>query len=312
MALRLRLCAVYTVAVCVLFTGCSVYVPATKLNSGAASDARNVRVGTSMLPEAKKSTLLYISLASGDVYVYTYPANKFVGQLYGITSPEGLCSDKSGHVFVPDTYLQEVAEYAHGDTQPIATFTQYGSDWGPISCAVDPATNNLAVQSDGSHDLYIVKDESSNATVYYNPYGFGYLGGTYDGSGNFFMRGSRYHISELPKGSPTFINIKVSRGINPPEGFAWDGKYLSITNGDTAGNTEYRIHVHGTHATIVSKTLLKGSRLVRQFTIYNHRFIAPDQFASQVTFWKYPVFGNPVGAIEDLTEPLGSAISVAH
>jgi hypothetical protein len=186
-----------------------------------------------MLPEVKKSTLLYISTGSV-VYVYTYPANKFVGQLSGISSPEALCSDKSGHVFVPDILLQEVAEYAHGGTQPIATFTlDYTQELNPISCSVDPSTNNLAVQSDGSHNVIIFKHEGPKATIYDNPYGYGYLGGTYDGSGDFFMRGTRNHISELPKGSSTFINIKVSRGIDLEESFAWDGKYLSIINGDT-------------------------------------------------------------------------------
>jgi hypothetical protein len=265
-----------------------------------------------MLPKAKKSTLLYISDLS-DVDVYSYPAKEFVGQLSGITSPEGLCSDSSGNVFVTDTFLEKVAEYAHGGTQPIKTFTlPYSQDFSPIGCSVDPGTNNLAVQQDGTHNVYIFKHGMPKATAYYNPYGYGQVGGTYDRSGNFFMRGTPNHISELPKGSSTFININVSRGINPPGGFAWDGKYLSITNGDTGPNTDYRIHIHGTHATIVSKTLLSGSKWIRQFTIFNHRFIAPDQLAGQVTFWKYPAFGNPVGAIEGLDDPIGSAISVAR
>lgn len=266
-----------------------------------------------MLSKAKKSTLLYISVESAGVYIYTYPTNEFVSQLSGLRSPEGLCSDRGGHVFVTDIFLQEVAEYAHGGTQPIATFTLGPTqEFDPMSCAVDTGTDNLAVQTDGGQDVYVFKRERPEATAYHNPYGYGYFGGTYDGSGNFFMRGIRNHISELPKGSSTFLNIKVPPGLNRPEGFAWDGKYLSITNGDTGDITEYRIHVHGSHATAVSKSFLKGAKLVRQVTIYNHRFIAPDQEASQVTFWKYPAFGKPVGAIQDLTEPIGSAISVAR
>ncbi len=295
-----------------LLTGCGTYAPATTPNGGSALDVlKQPRTASWMLPEAKQSALLYISLAAGVVNVYTYPAKVFVGQLNDLSSPEGLCSDSSGHVFVPDTFLQKVAEYAHGGTQPIKTFTLGSSqEFSPISCSIDPGTNNLAVQQDGTHNLYIFKHEKSKATAYYNPYGTGYLGGAYDASGNFFMRGGPNHISELPKGSSTFTNIKLSRHMLV-EGIAWDGKYLSITNGNTiSAMIDYRFHVHGTLATVVSASLLEGAEYVRQFTIYDHHFIGPDQAASEVTFWKYPAFGDPVGAIQDLTEPLGSAISV--
>ena len=101
-----------------------------------------------------------------------------------------------------------------------------------MAAPIDPGTNNLAVQQDGTHNLYIFKHEKSKATAYYNPYGYGYLGALTMEAGNFFMRGTPNHISELPKGSSTFTNIKLSRHMLP-EGIAWVGKYLSITNGDT-------------------------------------------------------------------------------
>lgn len=303
--------ATYAAFTAMLLTGCGSLAPSA--NSTAPQRAQvDARTGSWMLLDAKKDALLYISTAGGYVYVYSYPANTLVGQLSGFISPEGLCSDKAGHIFVTDSYLQEVSEFAHGDTQPIAMFTQSSQDWHPISCSVDPGTKNLAVQPDGTHSLYIFKHEGSGATIYNNPYGYGYLGGTYDGSGNFFMRGTPNHIAELPKGTSTFTNIKLSRHIDPTEGFAWDGKYLSITNGNTSAIIDYRIHVHRTVGTVVSASSLKGAELVRQFTIYKSRFIGPDQFASQVTFWKYPRFGNAIGAITGLTEPIGSALSVGR
>ncbi len=237
-----------------------------------------------------------------------------MGRLDGFEDPAGLCSDKAGHVFVSDYAGQTVYEFAHGGTQPIATFTQYPSqDFSPIDCSVDPGTDNLAVESAGTYSVYMFKHEGHAATIYHNPYSYGYFC-SYDGSGNFFARGTPHHIAELPKGASTFANIKLSRSIDDLEGFAWDGKYLSIVSltNYTSTNTDYRIHVHGSHATIVSSSILTNAKLVRQFTIYNYRFIAPDQFASQVTFWKYPGFGNSIGAIQGLTDPLGSAISVAR
>jgi hypothetical protein len=263
-----------------------------------------------MLAEAKTNTLLYISDDAGGVNVYTYPAGKLVGQIGGF-DVGGLCSDRAGHVFVTSPFYHDVDEFAHGGTQPIATFLGPGSEFNPASCSIDPGSNNLAVESADSNSVYIFKHEGQSATVYKNPFSYGVYC-SYDGSGNFFVRGTQYHIAELPKGLSAFTNIKLSRPVKDLEGFAWDGKYLSII-GTPAANIDYRIRVRGARATIVSSSILTGAKSPRQFTIYHHHLIVPDQFAGQVTIWRYPRIGKPIAVIEQgLVEPEGSAISVAR
>jgi WD40 repeat protein len=270
--------------------------------------------GSWMLPEAKSESLLYISSDYG-VFVYSYPSAHQVGLLNG-PSGQGLCSDRDGNVFVTYLFGRAIYEYAHGDTQPIQVIYVYdsGGEFNPFSCSVDPNTNTLAVASADSNDVFFFKDETGTPTIYRNPYDYGYYD-TYDGSGNFFARGTKNHIAELAKGSSTFTNIRLSRPIDDLGGLAWDGRYLStVTEDSTSTVFDYRIRVQGSKAVIVSSRKVIDAKQLFQFTIYKHHFISPvwDRIhhTTQVSFWRYPGFGKAVDAIEGLSEPVGTAISV--
>jgi|HubBroStandDraft_5_1064220.scaffolds.fasta_scaffold15192_2 hypothetical protein len=58
-------------------------------------------VGSWMKPRVSSSDLLYVaSHNSGDIYVFTYPRGTLVGTLTGLNITGGLCSDKSGNVWI--------------------------------------------------------------------------------------------------------------------------------------------------------------------------------------------------------------------
>ena len=61
--------------------------------------------------------LLYVSdVGTFTVHVYTYPALKAAGTLTGFDEPQGLCADSAGNVWVTNTNVYEMREYAHGGT----------------------------------------------------------------------------------------------------------------------------------------------------------------------------------------------------
>ena len=114
--------------------------------------------GSWIQPDAKKGTFATISPSLGGVNIYSYPADKLVGQLAGgFGSPEGLCNDKAGNVFVTDTSTGDVYEYAHGATQRLATLYDNSAPLYPFGCSVDPTTNNLAVTSADTNDIFVFK-----------------------------------------------------------------------------------------------------------------------------------------------------------
>src|ERR1700734_631611 len=97
-----------------------------------------------MASDADTLDLLYVSSSKdGSVYVYSYPQGALQGWLLK-RHASGLCSDRDGDVFVPEG--NEVLEYPHGGTQPLAIL--HNALGGVLQfCAVDPSTGNLAVSA---------------------------------------------------------------------------------------------------------------------------------------------------------------------
>jgi len=92
--------------------------------TGAQDSARSYHVRSWMNPDAKKYNLLYLSSrGTEDVYVYTYPGGTLEGTLTGFATPQGECVDKVGDVFITDTSVAKIYEYAHGGPSPKATLS---------------------------------------------------------------------------------------------------------------------------------------------------------------------------------------------
>src|SRR6516162_8761686 len=99
-----------------------------------------------MTSDAQTRDLLYVSHRDGRVYAYAFSAGNLQGRLTDVQAG-GLCSDRNGDVFIPER--NQIREYAHGGTRPIAVFR---NTFGTVFhfCAVDPASGDLAVS--GSAD----------------------------------------------------------------------------------------------------------------------------------------------------------------
>jgi hypothetical protein len=203
--------------------------------------------------DAKKKDLLYVSLGSeagGDeILIWSYPKGEFEGVLTGdgLNDPLGMCTDKSGDVFVANHYSADVIEFAHGGTTPIATLSDSGEY--PQSCAIDPTTGNLAVTSyygpygESPGDVAIYAGATGMPTSYSAPNFFLYDYCGYDNKGNLYVDGntggggpSNFLFAELPSGGSGFSDITLPQSIYIPNGVQWDGKYVAVGD-ETAGGT---------------------------------------------------------------------------
>ena len=99
-----------------------------------------------MEPDAKRGRLLYLSDAgTNDVVVYRYPSLVEAGVLTGFDEPQGECVDKAGNVWITNSLVSNVLEYAHGGTTAIATLSDRGQY--PVGCSVDEKSGTLAVSN---------------------------------------------------------------------------------------------------------------------------------------------------------------------
>jgi hypothetical protein len=257
---------------------------------------------------AVSGNLLYVS--SGDVrvvYIYSYPYGSQVGEIKNLpSSPNGLCSDTGGHVWV--TLFGAIYEYAHGGTTPIAKLSDGNlTTW---ACAVDPTSGDLAVVSPSAPsgdygDVAIYKGGRGSPKRYKDPLFGGYYGCTYDSSGNLYVLGfGAYNgyvteFAELPKGGRRLKTVFLSHSPQGQGDVHWDGQYVAVSS--PKEQMILRFTIKGNLAREVGYTSLSQFSSVAQFTFPNlparkgkmaARVIAPSGFES-VLYWAYPQGGNP-------------------
>jgi hypothetical protein len=265
--------------------------------------------------DAQKSDLVYVSDdGTNDVYAYSYKKRTLEGTLAGFNSPSGLCADASGDIFVTNTNGQDVLEYAHAGTTPIATLSD--ANEYPVACSVDPGTGNLAVANvfGGSQlgNLAIYTGARGTPVTYSDP-DIGFLDFVgYDNEGNAFVdgndeSGSGFVFAELPKGSSTFTTIALSFPIGYPGNVMWDGTFITVA--DAISNTIYRIEVTGSTGKSAGKTALHGAFEVNQYWIFGSKVLGADTGNADVGYWPYPRSGTARKSIDGLEQPYGVTIS---
>jgi hypothetical protein len=297
----------------VLLAGCGGSQVAP--TGGTATDAASAAHGKSWtLPEAKSQTLMYAAdYDDGVVYVYHYlRTSKYVGALRDLSTPYGLCSDQGGNVFVTGgaaSGTSEVLEYAHGGTSPIATL-QDGEAF-PAGCAIDSATENLAVanvETDGSGsngDIVVYQGAQGTPTEYSDTNMNQPLWCTYDNAGNLYVEGvnTKYETAAfavLKKGSETLEGLDIA-GISGYDdgGIAWDGKYLVVAGARLGSDATdvYQVQLSGLTGKIVNTVTLDGFRIWGGMTIFANHILMPIYYVD-IGRWKYPQGGEPTRQTE--------------
>jgi hypothetical protein len=252
-----------------------------------------LRVGSELAPPARQALLYFSSPAEEKVYVTSYPQGKLAGTLTGFASPAGLCSDDQGNIFVTDSINQNIVEYAHGGSSPIATLSDSG--YLPVDCAFDARTGNLAVansqSSSGPGNIAIYADEQGPATLYSDQNFSTYLSCAYDNKENLFLVAGTdgdFAFAELPKGSRHFRSLSV--GFSGLDGVQLDGKYIAV--GSSPGGEDasiYRVSVSKKIVTMKGTVPLdRGQHKVnlRYFWVGGAKVVGA--FGNYIGFWKYP------------------------
>jgi hypothetical protein len=274
-----------------------------------------------MAPDAKQQpSLLYVSsVLTNDVYVYSYPKGTLEGTLTGFSTPYGLCSDGAGNVWIVNDGANEIVEYAHGGTTPIATLSDPNEF--PEGCSVDSTTGNLAVtnfySSSGSGSVAIYAKASGTPTLYSDPdiAEFRFCG--YDDKGNLWADGanssSQFAFAELPRGKSSLKNIPLKQTIEWPGGVQYDGTYVAV--GDTDAGKVYRIDGKTRK---VMQTITLGVTELNQFwlalgskgksNMSQSRLVAPLQDNNAVNGYQYPS-GKPTKNPIQASEPFGATVS---
>ncbi len=240
------------------------------------------------------------------VSVYSFPAGGLEGRLPNVRA-NGLCSNVRGDVFIPQG--NEVLEYAHDDTRPLAVFRN-SLGGGVQFCAVDPSTGDLAVTG-GKSGVAIYAGAEAGAKVYRTGHRNRYSSVAYDGDGNLFVEAANRNLVELPKGDTRLRDV-TWKGTHPGNlgSIQWDGEYLAVESPGTASTPMrvFRYSVSGAEATLDGETTLRGAQSPQQFSIHGGQVVVPGP--AGVAFYAYPEGGKPLKVV-DAGEPQFATVSRA-
>lgn len=304
--------ALVTTTSAALLAGCSTSGGSSFAPSGSPVSMAGFGLSGALTPDEKTTQpYLYISDVLDDaVYEFDYPNYDWVGSITGIAYPAGECSRYGKHTFwVTASGSNEIEEFRVGGSSPIKTLSESAGE--PWSCAIDPATGDLAATINSNGDVIIYKSAGGSGTVLSTPlFAASYDG--YDNLGNLFVdgftNGPTPALVELPTGSSTFQTITTSNTIQWPGGVQWDGKYVTV--GDENAHAIYRYAVSGTTATLEDTVNLKGVKAsyCEQDIITARYVYCPDPGMMQAKVYKYPrgghrltylkrSFNSPIGAV---------------
>ncbi|MFZ0032121.1 MAG: hypothetical protein WAK84_09635 [Candidatus Cybelea sp.] len=241
-----------------------------------------------------------------------------MGNLSGVGGAiDGECVDHHGDVFVTDQLYSRLDEFAHGRVGKITELQTHRV--APISCAIDPATGNLAAV--GFSDKVNVFKHAQGApevSTAQKPYVLLFC--SYDSHGNLFVVGEnekRYMpiLLELPADGRKLIDIKLETAFakkSELSGAQWDGKYLVV--GAYKGYSNAKIHrfaIYGNRAKEITPVVLSSPAdelfqfdVVGDVVVLPNVYLASNLLRGNVLIYKYPAGGKPT---QILTKHIGDA-----
>ncbi len=286
--------------------------------------------GTSwVLPEAaRQSNLLYVSnYRTGEVRIYSYVdgiGGKLMGTLH-VAKPGGLCTDRSGNVYVPSYLDRATYEYARGGTIPIRTISQ--SSGNPYACAVDPATGTVAITAEHRNGPFksfatvLVYAEGRHPKQYKN-FAQTFFA-AYDNRSNLFVdaqtcksggcdNGKSPQLYELSKDASAFVQLKLQGAtLVHPTGLNWVNPTLLVSDdGDSSASPQgYKVFVHGTKATVVATLPFADTNRTYGTFVRAGFIIVPDELGNIIRIYHlsdgtlYSSFSN------GLSKPFAAVVS---
>jgi hypothetical protein len=248
--------------------------------------------------------LLYVA-NTGDNVVDVYPySNGYIGkktQTISITDPTGVCTDRTGDVYVASYQGHRVTEFEHGSTTPKSkiSFTAY-----PYACAVDQLNGDLAVSVQTPHgkffrgaDVQVFANGSGRPRKYNAEDGFAQVYFmAYDNKHDLFATGEPCNeesycnygsnggppgLFELTPGAESFNELSLGKTtLHEPTGLAWIKPTLLVVDADynKQGNAEgLKVFVDSSGATVVAMIPLSGTQLAQGVAVRADVALVADQ-----------------------------------
>jgi hypothetical protein len=264
-----------------LLVGCSA------LPASSTSGLDNAKPASFERPA--KNDLLYISeQQSAEVNVYAYSDGHIGQKVFGMNtfrSPNGMCTNKDGDVFITDSGYSKIFRYHHGGNVPYRTIHEPGMERAS-SCSVSPVTAELAVANHQNWhgNVRIFPADKHTGKAYKlsrvdTPFSL-----AYDNQGNLFVTSSQGHLYELPAHGSQFEQLSISGGqLEYPLGIVFTNPYLLVAAvGSNNEGVGYKMTVANGVAQVDSIIPFAGTEEALTLAFRAGNVIVPDFYHDAV------------------------------
>jgi hypothetical protein len=264
-----------------------------------------------------------VSHQDAGVSIFTFPQGKPFAKIDLRGYPWGVCSDRSGNVWVAYAHhrFSFIAKFPHGATTPIKILRLPNGALG-FGCAVDPSSGDLAVMIGSSVEIW-PGARDTKPIMYASP--FVAQNGAYDDAGNLFIDGipggsdTWLLFGELAKGKGKVLTVTLDKRGTNAGGVQWDGKYVAIASGVYHGHVSriFRVSVSRLQGTVVSAVRMDNMSRASPIFLDGHDVLGTHELlvvggrelAARIESWSYPAGGDSTPLTAKIRYVTGVAIS---
>jgi hypothetical protein len=229
------------------------------------------------------------------VDVYAWPTLGRAGVLKGFQNATGACEDASGNIWIVEEFKQNLTEFAHGGTVPIATLHDPASY--PFACAVDKRNGDLAVVNSpvypNESSITIYRHAAGSGVVYEDPGLNALISLDYGPGGKMYLDGynGKFVLQSFARKRFETINIQGAT-IKYPGGIQYWNNTLTVADGGSP-QSPVIIYQLSTSGQVLASTVLAQSASSYSYQIRHGKVVCACLFNRQILVYAYPNGGLP-------------------
>jgi DNA-binding beta-propeller fold protein YncE len=272
----------------------------------------------------KSKIEIFVSDVGNNVVDIYNTQGKLIGQIDGLSEPQGITSDSKANLYVANTADSDVLIFAPPYNKPPKTLGDSGEYPSGVAATYDGefvAVTNIISTSGGPGNILIFKkgklgfkiSNSILATVYFC---------AFDAQGDLFVDGANSsgqvvigEVAHVTEGGKKLEMLTYDATIGFPGGIevTTDDK-IAILDQESATIYTFNQPVKGSLGSPIATTVLTGSSdpVTFAFTKSNKDLWGADAGTTGVAEFAYPAGGSPVKSFSEGGEPIGVALVPAE
>jgi DNA-binding beta-propeller fold protein YncE len=268
---------------------------------------------------------IFVSDAENNVVNIYNTSGKLLGQIVGLSEPQGLASDGKANLYIADTANSRIQIYAPPYNKKPTTLGDPGEYPSGVAVTYNGefvAVANILSTTGGPGDILIFKKGKAGFKIVSSALARPYFC-AFDAKGNLYVDGENSagqvvigEIANATKGGKKFETLRYTgAAISFPGGIvATTRDKIAILDQEASTIYTFNQPVKGSLGSPIATTVLTGASdiVTFAFTASNKDLWGADAGTTGVAEFAYPASGNAIKSFSEGGEPIGVALVPAE